>query len=127
MYMCFHFYGCLVIFLKINLNLILRCTVSLHLQFVLLLSNRYLEFHAQVEAKVYTHCQVWQCILNQSINSPNFHSPFQYGYYYHTRIPKFGRDLVYHYPSCDLYVAASRYGLLEREREVCGGKYIHLV
>ncbi|XP_046856924.1 nucleolar protein 10-like isoform X2 [Xenia sp. Carnegie-2017] len=31
-----------------------------------------------------------------------FHA--QYGRYYKTRIPKFGRDLVYHYPSCDLYL-----------------------
>lgn len=30
-----------------------------------------------------------------------FHA--QYGKYYRTRIPKFGRDLSYHYPSCDLY------------------------
>ncbi|XP_053701995.1 nucleolar protein 10 isoform X1 [Synchiropus splendidus] len=30
-----------------------------------------------------------------------FHS--QHGYYYRTRIPKFGRDFSYHYPSCDLF------------------------
>ncbi|XP_078256230.1 nucleolar protein 10 isoform X1 [Rhinoraja longicauda] len=30
-----------------------------------------------------------------------FHS--QHGHYYRTRIPKFGRDFSYHYPSCDLY------------------------
>uniref|UniRef100_F7G6T0 Nucleolar protein 10 n=1 Tax=Monodelphis domestica TaxID=13616 RepID=F7G6T0_MONDO len=30
-----------------------------------------------------------------------FHS--QQGFYYKTRIPKFGRDFSYHYPSCDLY------------------------
>ncbi|KAM9708617.1 nucleolar protein 10 [Menidia menidia] len=30
-----------------------------------------------------------------------FHS--QNGHYYKTRIPKFGRDFSYHYPSCDLY------------------------
>uniref|UniRef100_A0AAZ3QBA4 Nucleolar protein 10 n=1 Tax=Oncorhynchus tshawytscha TaxID=74940 RepID=A0AAZ3QBA4_ONCTS len=30
-----------------------------------------------------------------------FHS--QHGHYYKTRIPKFGRDFAYHYPSCDLY------------------------
>ncbi|TFK14258.1 Nucleolar protein 10 [Platysternon megacephalum] len=30
-----------------------------------------------------------------------FHS--QHGRYYRTRIPKFGRDFSYHYPSCDLY------------------------
>ncbi|XP_043533823.1 nucleolar protein 10 [Chiloscyllium plagiosum] len=27
----------------------------------------------------------------------------QHGHYYRTRIPKFGRDFSYHYPSCDLY------------------------
>uniref|UniRef100_A0A3Q1ENJ8 Nucleolar protein 10 n=1 Tax=Acanthochromis polyacanthus TaxID=80966 RepID=A0A3Q1ENJ8_9TELE len=30
-----------------------------------------------------------------------FHS--QHGHYYKTRVPKFGRDFSYHYPSCDLY------------------------
>uniref|UniRef100_A0A7N5KKN1 Nucleolar protein 10 n=1 Tax=Ailuropoda melanoleuca TaxID=9646 RepID=A0A7N5KKN1_AILME len=30
-----------------------------------------------------------------------FHS--QSGFYYKTRIPKFGRDFSYHYPSCDLF------------------------
>lgn len=40
---------------------------------VFLLSDRYVEFHSQ------------------------------HGRYYKTRIPKFGRDISYHYPSCDLY------------------------
>ncbi|XP_078069267.1 nucleolar protein 10 [Mustelus asterias] len=40
---------------------------------VFLLSDRYVEFHSQ------------------------------HGHYYRTRIPKFGRDFSYHYPSCDLY------------------------
>ncbi|XP_028995324.1 nucleolar protein 10 [Betta splendens] len=40
---------------------------------VLLHSNRYIEFHSQ------------------------------HGHYYETRIPKYGRDFSYHYPSCDLY------------------------
>eukprot|EP00040_Diaphanoeca_grandis_P037539 m.245477 g.245477 ORF g.245477 m.245477 type:complete len:706 (-) comp33837_c3_seq16:203-2320(-) len=31
----------------------------------------------------------------------------RYGYHYKTRIPKAGRDIVYHYPSCDLFIAAS--------------------
>ncbi|MPC26261.1 Nucleolar protein 10 [Portunus trituberculatus] len=34
-----------------------------------------------------------------------FHS--QAGRWFRMRIPKFGRDLAYHYPSCDLYIAAS--------------------
>ncbi|XP_045605009.2 nucleolar protein 10 isoform X1 [Procambarus clarkii] len=34
-----------------------------------------------------------------------FHS--QAGRWFRTRIPRFGRDLAYHYPSCDLYIAAS--------------------
>lgn len=29
------------------------------------------------------------------------------GRWFRTRIPKFGRDLAYHYPSCDLYICAS--------------------
>ncbi|XP_042875131.1 nucleolar protein 10-like [Penaeus japonicus] len=34
-----------------------------------------------------------------------FHS--QGGRWFRTRIPKFGRDFAYHYPSCDLYMAAA--------------------
>ncbi|XP_043935240.1 nucleolar protein 10 [Protopterus annectens] len=34
-----------------------------------------------------------------------FHS--QHGHYYKTRIPKFGRDFSYHFPSCDLYFVGS--------------------
>jgi len=34
-----------------------------------------------------------------------FHAP--YGAHYATRIPRFGRSLAYHPPSCDLYVGAS--------------------
>ena len=35
-----------------------------------------------------------------------FHS--QHGHYYKTRIPKFGRDFSYHYPSCDLFFVGAR-------------------
>ncbi|XP_057375399.1 nucleolar protein 10-like isoform X1 [Daphnia carinata] len=34
-----------------------------------------------------------------------FHA--QYGRYYRTRIPKFGRDLKYHYQSCNLYIVGT--------------------
>ncbi|EDO37775.1 predicted protein [Nematostella vectensis] len=54
------------------------------------------------------------CILSEDyskmvfLNSDRyveFHA--QYGRYYRTRIPKFGRDLAYHYPSCDLYMVGA--------------------
>jgi ribosome biogenesis protein ENP2 len=41
----------------------------------------------------------------QNDRSIEFHN--QGGLQYETRIPRFGRDLAYHYPSCDLYVAAA--------------------
>ena len=41
----------------------------------------------------------------QNDRSIEFHN--QGGVQYQTRIPKFGRDLAYHYPSCDLYIAAA--------------------
>uniref|UniRef100_A0A8C2XIW9 Nucleolar protein 10 n=1 Tax=Cyclopterus lumpus TaxID=8103 RepID=A0A8C2XIW9_CYCLU len=50
-----------------------RCLDSDGKSLVFLHSNRYVEFHSQ------------------------------HGQYYKTRIPKFGRDFSYHYPSCDLY------------------------
>ncbi|GBB97896.1 hypothetical protein RclHR1_00310024 [Rhizophagus clarus] len=44
-------------------------------------------------------------VLLQNDRTIEFHT--QGGIYYKTRIPKFGRDLVYHYPSCDLLIGAS--------------------
>jgi len=41
----------------------------------------------------------------QNDRSIEFHN--QGGVQYNTRIPRFGRDLAYHYPSCDLYIAAA--------------------
>jgi len=41
-------------------------------------------------------------VLLQSDRYVEFHA--QYGRYYRTRMPRFGRDLVYHKPSCDLYL-----------------------
>ncbi|KAG7225153.1 hypothetical protein INR49_014784 [Caranx melampygus] len=46
-----------------------------------------------------------------------FHS--QHGHYYKTRIPKFGRDFSYHYPSCDLYFVGTR------ENNVCDINPVH--
>ncbi|KAF9166979.1 hypothetical protein DFQ27_003536 [Actinomortierella ambigua] len=44
-------------------------------------------------------------VLLQADRSVEFHS--QGGIHYRTRIPKFGRSLTYHYPSCDLLITAS--------------------
>lgn len=41
----------------------------------------------------------------QNDRSVEFHN--QGGILYSTRIPRFGRDLTYHYPSCDLYIAGA--------------------
>jgi len=41
-------------------------------------------------------------VLLQADRYVEFHA--QYGTYYRTRMPKFGRDLVYHKPSCDLFL-----------------------
>lgn len=41
----------------------------------------------------------------QTDRTVDFHS--QGGIHYSTRIPKYGRDLKYHYPNCDLYLAAA--------------------
>ncbi|GAA5815126.1 hypothetical protein MFLAVUS_008632 [Mucor flavus] len=43
--------------------------------------------------------------LLQNDRSVELHA--QGGIHYRTRIPKFGRDLAYHFPSCDLMVSAS--------------------
>lgn len=44
-------------------------------------------------------------VLLQSDRYVEFHA--QYGRYYRTRIPRFGRDLVYHSPSSDLYLVGA--------------------
>ncbi|CAO3627187.1 unnamed protein product [Cunninghamella blakesleeana] len=43
--------------------------------------------------------------LLQTDRSIELHS--QGGIHYRTRVPKFGRDLAYHFPTCDLMIAAS--------------------
>lgn len=48
----------------------------------------------------------WQKSLHlQSDRSVEVHS--QYGCHYKTRIPKFGRDIKYHFPTCDAYISAA--------------------
>lgn len=49
----------------------------------------------------------FQIVFLQCDRFVEFHS--QHGHYYRTRIPKFGRDFSYHYPSCDLYFVGARY------------------
>lgn len=41
-------------------------------------------------------------VLMQADRYIEFHA--QYGTYYRTRMPKFGRDMAYHKPSCDLFL-----------------------
>lgn len=41
----------------------------------------------------------------QNDRTVEFHS--HYGLHYKTRVPKFGRDLAYHYPTCDLMVVGA--------------------
>lgn len=48
----------------------------------------------------------FQIVFLQCDRYVEFHS--QHGHYYRTRIPKFGRDFSYHYPSCDLYFVGAR-------------------
>lgn len=44
-------------------------------------------------------------VFLQNDRTLNFHAP--YGTHYSVRVPKFGRDLVYGWETCDLYVAGS--------------------
>ncbi|KAI9014944.1 WD40-repeat-containing domain protein [Gaertneriomyces semiglobifer] len=44
-------------------------------------------------------------IMLQSDRTIELHT--QFGLHYKTRVPKFGRDLKYHYPSCDLLVGGA--------------------
>ena len=46
-----------------------------------------------------------QLVFLQCDRFIEFHA--QYGRYHRMRIPKFGRDLAYHTPSCDLYVVGA--------------------
>ncbi len=44
-------------------------------------------------------------VFLQSDRTLSFHAP--YGEHYKVRVPKFGRDMVYNWENCDLYVASS--------------------
>ncbi|KAJ3415165.1 Nucleolar protein 10 [Chytridiales sp. JEL 0842] len=44
-------------------------------------------------------------VLLQADRSVEFHS--QFGIHYKTRIPKFGRDMTYYHPTCDLFLVGS--------------------
>ena len=48
---------------------------------------------------------LFQLVFLQCDRYIEFHA--QYGRYFRLRIPKFGRDLAYHTPSCDLYVVGA--------------------
>lgn len=52
-------------------------------------------------------CGFMQLVFLHCDRYVEFHS--QGGHYYKTRIPKFGRDFSYHYPSCDLYFVGARW------------------
>ncbi|KAI8818545.1 WD40-repeat-containing domain protein [Fimicolochytrium jonesii] len=44
-------------------------------------------------------------VMLQSDRTIELHT--QFGLHYKTRVPKFGRDMAYHYPSCDLMIAGA--------------------
>jgi ribosome biogenesis protein ENP2 len=46
-----------------------------------------------------------KAVLLQNDRTIEFHT--HYGMHYKTRIPKFGRDLAYHFPTCDLMVVGA--------------------
>ena len=52
----------------------------------------------------------FQIVFLQCDRYIEFHA--RYGRYHRLRIPKFGRDMAYHEPSCDLYVVGSRLVLI---------------
>ena len=50
---------------------------------------------------------IFQIVFLQDERFVEFHS--QFGRYYRTRIPKYGRDLAYHTASCDMYFVGVGY------------------
>jgi ribosome biogenesis protein ENP2 len=63
-------------------------------------------FLVLVEAKQIFYFKLIKAVFLHNDRYVEFHA--QYGKYYKIRIPKFGRDLDYHYSSCDLYFVGSR-------------------
>lgn len=61
----------------------------------------------QTHLDVIFFCILFQIVFLHCDRYVEFHS--QGGHYYKTRIPKFGRDFSYHYPSCDLYFVGARW------------------
>ena len=70
-------------------------TSELSMKFERYLDNEVVQF--EVLSEDYT-----KMVFLQADRSVEFHA--QYGSHFKARIPKFGRDLVYHKPSCDLVV-----------------------
>jgi len=78
----------------------IRCyeVANLSMKFERCLDSEVVQFEVLSEDYnkiIFLHC-------NRTIE---FHA--QYGRYYRTRIPKFGRDLKYHYETCNLYVVGT--------------------
>lgn len=68
-------------YVLININFVSICLcliINIFLKFVILQCDRFVEFHSQE------------------------------GRYYRLRIPKFGHDMKYHFPTCDLYIGGNR-------------------
>jgi len=59
-------------------------------------------------------------VLLQCDRYVEFHA--QYGRYYRLRIPRFGRDLSYHYPSCDLFLVGTGHEIFRLNLEQ--GKFL---
>ncbi|RHZ89277.1 hypothetical protein Glove_16g190 [Diversispora epigaea] len=60
-------------------------------------------------------------VFLQNDRTIEFHS--QGGIYYKTRIPKFGRDLAYHYPTCDLLITSSSHEVYRLN--LCQGRFLN--
>ncbi|KAK3084770.1 hypothetical protein FSP39_018588 [Pinctada imbricata] len=69
-------------------------------------SNLSLKFERGLDSDVVKFCFLGddydKIVFLQCDRYLEFHT--QFGRYYRTRIPKYGRDMAYHFPSCDLFI-----------------------
>ncbi|KAL2918623.1 Small ribosomal subunit biogenesis [Polyrhizophydium stewartii] len=69
------------------------------------LAQMSMKFDRHTEAENMLSDDWTKAVLLQTDRSIELHS--QFGMHYKTRVPKFGRDIAYHYPSCDLMAVGS--------------------
>lgn len=79
-----------------------RSLIDFIIQIVMCTQCTYgIQIHNNIDKDFHSFLFLLQLLFLQDDRYVEFHT--QYGRHYRTRIPKYGRDLSYHPPSCEVY------------------------